>query len=109
MLLQLAAVALLLLAAGQYTSTCANFSTIASQLIDYGCITRGFKDCSGRGFSKLVLITCLYSAGQPAAAADPDCLLIPKPVCGEDGFSYINKCVAALSKVAVKHAGYCEG
>lgn len=52
------------------------------------------------------------AAAAPAASrcdADSSCPAAVRPVCGADGRSYTNACVADCAAVAVAHAGYCAG
>jgi hypothetical protein len=47
-----------------------------------------------------------------AAAAlqqEASCPEQAQPVCGEDGLSYYNRCLAQVQGVQVSHEGYCEG
>lgn len=60
--------------------------------------------------------TCLCPAGvllQSGAAAAPlcdrNCAADVRPVCGADGRSYSNGCVAACAGVTVASEGYCAG
>ncbi|KAF6265992.1 hypothetical protein COO60DRAFT_1475042, partial [Scenedesmus sp. NREL 46B-D3] len=58
------------------------------------------------------LVYLLAAADMVAAAASQQGVSCPeqsKPVCGEDGLSYYNRCLANFQKVKVSHEGYCKG
>jgi hypothetical protein len=55
---------------------------------------------------------CVTAADIVAAAASQQgdsCPEQVEPVCGEDGLSYHNGCLAKAQKVTVLHEGYCKG
>ena len=37
------------------------------------------------------------------------CFLVYSPVCGVDGKTYANSCVANVAKVPIRHSGGCDG
>lgn len=45
----------------------------------------------------------------PAAPPANTCPDLAAPVCGADGVTYYNSCLAKLQKVEVEHTGYCPG
>ncbi len=46
---------------------------------------------------------------EPLFIDDKECTTDVQPVCGQDGFSYINACVARREKVEIKKEGQCDG
>lgn len=52
------------------------------------------------------VIWTAYCAPGPCATG---CPVKVEPVCGNDGRSYANSCVATCADVYVKHQGYCDG
>jgi hypothetical protein len=52
---------------------------------------------------------CTLPFAGAAAAPSGACGLQVKPVCAQNGFSYINKCVAAHAGQTVASEGYCAG
>jgi hypothetical protein len=51
----------------------------------------------------------LYSLSLPAVAAVSACPELGDPVCGADGLTYWNECLATLQNVKITKKGYCEG
>ncbi len=41
--------------------------------------------------------------------AEEDCNLDVRPVCGDDGYTYVNKCIAKLQQTEVLYEGKCNG
>ncbi|KAI8475943.1 MAG: trypsin-like cysteine/serine peptidase domain-containing protein [Monoraphidium minutum] len=57
----------------------------------------------------ILLLVALGALSQGASAGAAGCDAVVDPVCGSDGLSYMNPCVAALSGAAAKRQGYCPG
>jgi hypothetical protein len=49
------------------------------------------------------------AAVDAAACGSTGCPAALRPVCGADGRSYSNACVASCAGTSVQHEGYCEG
>lgn len=50
----------------------------------------------------------LANAGGEEFFTDEACTLDVLPICGTDGFSYVNKCIAKLQQIGVAYDGQCK-
>ena len=76
------------------------------------CGTRGAAAC-GPGFycqyTDVAQCGATDMGGACTSTAPRMCAAIVAPVCGCDGRTYSNRCVAYSSSTSVKHDGACEG
>lgn len=99
-----------------FTTTCAS----GTQPVDTdgdGCVDACHAVCGGfAGFACRKGETCYFAPGTSCGAADQlgycavppqACPAVEDPVCGCDGATYGNACVAASAGVSVQHPGAC--
>jgi hypothetical protein len=74
------------------------------------CIAEGKFNCLAVDFMKK---TCpeegLIASSDESLFDNKECTFNSAPVCGGDGYTYVNACIARLQKVQIIHEGQCDG